>query len=474
MNSKNRTKTLDKLLSAAGTSTPPTDPATREKLADLLTQREILNATLKKSRDKTGQLSRKIGKAKSSGDPTDHLITAMQTHGETLRKLSEKLGTVEQSMLQLLDTAGADNPDSTANPGPTSAETQRYASPVHEPVTISLMGSDTEDWNHYAISQTGSSVYHLAEWRNLITTTFGHTTYYCIARDSTSAVVGILPLVRLKSFLFGDFLVSMPYFNYGGALGNSPEVEHALMAYGAGIAHQLGASHVEFRDETRHADYPARDEKVNMVLDLPADPTRLWDSFTSKLRAQIRRAQRENPLVKTGGIELLEDFYSVFARNMRDLGTPVYGKEFFRNILNTFPDAGKIIIVSLQGQPVSAGFLLGHGDKMEIPWASTIRDVNRFSINMLMYWEILKFTIESGYRRFDFGRSTVGAGTYRFKQQWGAQPQPSYWHYWLEDRTEMPSLNPSNPKYALFIRLWQHLPVAITKLLGPAIVKNLP
>ena len=474
MKSKNRAKTLDKLLSASGESLLPKNPADRDKLADLLTQREALKATLKNARNETGLLSRKIGKAKSSGEPADDLIIAMQAHGKVIRDTSDQISNIEQSALQLVGLAGADNPDGMANARPATAETQRYSGVVQGPVTVSLMDTNTDDWNSYANSQAHSSAYHLAEWRNLITGTFGHTAFYCIARDSTSSVVGILPLVRLKSFLFGDFLVSMPYFNYGGALGNSPEVEQALMAYGANIAHQLGASHVEFRDEIRHADYPARDEKVNMVLGLPQDTATLWDSFPSKLRSQIRRAQRENPVIRAGGLELLDDFYLVFARNMRDLGTPVYGREFFSNILKTFPDTSKIITVSLHGKPVSAGFLLGHADKMERPWASTIRDMNHFSINMVLYWEVLKFTTESGYRRFDFGRSTIGGGTYRFKQQWGARPVQLYWHYWLSKSGELPSLNPSNPKFALFIRLWRMLPVGVTKLVGPAIVKNLP
>ena len=111
---------------------------------------------------------------------------------------------------------------------------------------------------------------------------------------------------------------------------------------------------------------------------------------------------------------------------------------------------------------------------MEIPWASTIRDVNHLSINMLLYWAALEHSINNGFRQFDFGRSTKSAGTYRFKQQWGARPVQLFWHYWLDGSDELPSLNPSNPKFALFIRLWKRLPVAVTRLIGPMIVKNLP
>jgi len=219
---------------------------------------------------------------------------------------------------------------------------------------------------------------------------------------------------------------------------------------------------------------PARTEKVVMVLPLPVDPDSLLASFGSKLRSQIRRAQRETPATRFGGEELLDDFYSVFSRNMRDLGTPVYSKKFFRNILHCFPGDSQLVVARLSHKPVAAAFLLGHRDTLEIPWASTLRDVNHLSINTFLYWEILKSAIESEYRYFDFGRSSRDSGTYRFKQQWGAVPRQLYWHYWLSSGEKLPAINPGNPKYALMIKAWQHLPLALSKLLGPPIVRNIP
>ena len=125
-------------------------------------------------------------------------------------------------------------------------------------------------------------------------------------------------------------------------------------------------------------------------------------------------------------------------------------------------------------RPVAAAFLLGYKDTLEIPWASTIKDVNHLSVNMLLYWEVLKFAVDNQYQYFDFGRSSKDSGTFRFKQQWGAIPKQCYWHYWLKNNAEMPSLNPNNPKYKLVISLWKKLPVSVTKYIGPNIVKSLP
>jgi FemAB-related protein (PEP-CTERM system-associated) len=266
----------------------------------------------------------------------------------------------------------------------------------------------------------------------------------------------------------------MPYFNYGGAVANDPQTEAQLMEAACREAARLGSSHVEFRDDIARDGYPAREDKVNMILALPEDHESLWQAFTAKLRAQVRRPEREHPDVRHGGKEYLDDFYTVFARNMRDLGTPVYGLNFFRNILQRFPGHCHIMVVYHQNRPVAAGFLTGYRDMLEIPWASSLRSVNHLSMNMLLYWHAIRFAIDGGFRYFDFGRSGRNTGTYRFKRQWGAMPKPLYWHYWLREGGELPALNPANPRYALAIRTWKRLPLAVTRWLGPRIVRNLP
>jgi FemAB-related protein (PEP-CTERM system-associated) len=341
-------------------------------------------------------------------------------------------------------------------------------------VAISLANNESDDWNSYVAGNPAASIYHRAEWRPLIKQSFGHEGCYFIARGKNHKVVGILPLIRLKSRLFGDFLVSMPYFNYGGAIADHPSIEQALMKAASDHAATLGSSHIEYRDNIPRDGWPVRDEKVNMILPLAGSETELWDGFSPKLRAQIRRPQREDPQVLSGGKEYLDDFYGVFSRNMRDLGTPVYGRQFFSNMLETFPEACRIMVIRLGNRPVAAGFLIRHRDIMEIPWASTIREVNHLSINMLLYWEVLKYALLEGNRYFDFGRSSRDSGTFRFKQQWGARPVQLHWHYWLNGNSELPAINPDNPRYALAINIWKHLPLIITRYIGPHIIKNIP
>jgi FemAB-related protein (PEP-CTERM system-associated) len=259
-----------------------------------------------------------------------------------------------------------------------------------------------------------------------------------------------------------------------GAVADHPSIELKLMQAVNVYADGEGIDHIEYRDTISHPDFPVRTDKVNMVLQLPGSPDKLWERFTPKLRSQIRRPQRENPQISFGRFEHLDDFYAVYARNMRDLGSPVHSKKLIRNILQSFPESSWIVVIHLGNEPVGGGLLLHHANKIDIPLASTIRDFNPIGINMLMYWEILKFSVSKGCTQFDFGRSSKDSGTYRFKQQWGAEPHQLYVHYWLKSGNEMPSLNPSNPKYAAAINIWKHLPVSLTKWIGPPIVKALP
>lgn len=320
-----------------------------------------------------------------------------------------------------------------------------------------------------------ATIYHLTDWLVMINRVFNHNGYCLYVTDQFGSVCGVLPLIHINSRLFGSYFVSMPYFNYGGIVGDTTEIDNMLFEKAISLARELKVRHMELRERvTREGVEHCRSDKVNMVLDLPAELGILEKSLGSKLRSQVKRSQREGFEIFTGGIDILDDFYTVFSENMRDLGTPVYSKLFFKELLKTFEHNTKIIVLKLSGTPVSAAFLIGYQHQLEIPWASTLRRYNKYSPNMLLYWTVLKYAIETGYKKFDFGRSTTGSGTYKFKQQWGAVPVQQYWNYWLAEGNTMPKLNPDNDKFRLAIAIWKRLPLTITNLIGPSIVKNLP
>lgn len=344
-------------------------------------------------------------------------------------------------------------------------------------VSVTVL-SDPRDgvlWDQYVLSRPAASGYHALAWQRVINKVFGHQTYYLLAKSSDGEVRGILPLVYTRSPMFGRFLTSVAFVNYGGVVSDDETACDALLRAATETAGSVEASHIELRQEKPiTTDWLVRSHKVSMRLPLPAEPDALMKSFPSKLRSQIRRAQKEGMTVRIGGGELLEEYYRVFSRCMRDLGTPVYAQDFFRVIGETFPKEVRFCVVSLQGTPLAAGLLYGFRQRLEIPWAASDKRYSRLAPNMLLYNSVLEYACREGFTEFDFGRSSIDSGTYRFKQQWGAQPHQLHWYYWLADGGDVPQLNPDNPKYRTAIAIWQRVPLSVANLVGPRIVKYLP
>ncbi len=341
-------------------------------------------------------------------------------------------------------------------------------------------------WDRYVEKHPQGSVYHLSAWGRIIEKTYGHGTYYLAATRNRgpagTGIVGVLPLVHLKHFLFGNNLTSIPFFDMGGVLADDPEIENALIAEAGKIGRRLNAGAVELRQMNKLACLERGDavpgegaplncsvasDKVGMVLTLPESSDALMKSFKAKLRSQIRRPLKGGLDVKIGGRELLDDFYRVFSINMRELGSPVHAKGLMGNVVKELSGKARIFIVHGDGTPAACGLVAGFGDTLGNPWASALREYSRLSPNMLLYWAMLEYACDNGYRYFDFGRSSPGEGTYRFKKQWGAVPRPLYWHR-ISLNGDSTGDNPMNKsKYSRAIAYWRRLPVPVTRLIGP-------
>jgi len=327
----------------------------------------------------------------------------------------------------------------------------------------------------YVAMQTGASAYHLPAWLGVIRRAFGHETRYLVA-ESGDRVVGVLPLVFFRSRVFGRFAVSLPFLNYGGVLADNESAARALLEHAVEQTRSAGGTHLELRhcDAQMFPELPAKRHKVAMELTLERTIDLQWHALDRKLRNQIRKAEKSGLTAQVGGSELLEPFYGVFARNMRDLGTPVYGIRFFREILATFVDCARVLCVRHEGRPVAASIVHWSGSRIEVPWASALREFNPLCANVLLYWHMLQFAIERRLEVFDFGRSTPDQGTFHFKKQWGAVPRQLVWEYWTAEGHSLPDLNPSAARFDLAVRTWQRLPMVVTTALGPHIVRNIP
>ncbi|MCD0458858.1 FemAB family XrtA/PEP-CTERM system-associated protein [Roseiconus lacunae] len=316
---------------------------------------------------------------------------------------------------------------------------------------------------------------HDARWLNSICRGLSHRGYLLTHRSSENGT-GLLPLVFVKGPLFGKFLVSLPYINTGGVWAGNAGVASELIDAACNLADELNVKYLELRHE-QAVEHPrlnfARTDKVHMRLALPETDEELNKSFKSKLRSQIKKSGSYGATVHFGRQELLAEFYNVFAHNMRDLGTPVFSVRLFREILNAFEDDAELCVVRNESQAVAGGLLIHSDGVSEVPSASSLREFNRTGANMWMYRHLLRRAIERGSHTFDFGRSSEDSGTYKFKAQWGAVPSPATWQYYVR-QGDPNDMRPDADGKKRLVELWTKLPVSLTRIIGPPIVRGIP
>ena len=332
---------------------------------------------------------------------------------------------------------------------------------------------DAAAWDAYVHAHPDATAYHRFAWRSVFEGVFRHPGVYLAARAG-GRMAGVLPLVAFSSAVFGRFAVSLPFVNYGGVLADSPPMARALANAAVGLARDRGWRHVELRHLAQaFPEWPSRRHKVAMWKSLPADPDALWASTDRKVRNLVRKAEKAGCVAQVGGIELVDDFYRVFAHNMRDLGTPVYPRRFFERVASACAGDARVHVVRVDGAPVAGSVTIAFREAIEVPWASSLRAHSDKAPNMLLYWSMLSDAVARGAGRFDFGRSTAGEGTFHFKRQWGAQPQPLVWEY-LGETGDLPDRGPANPRFRAAIAIWQRLPVRVATWCGPSIVRHFP
>jgi serine/alanine adding enzyme len=352
-----------------------------------------------------------------------------------------------------------------------TSSTSRVRIRVHERLDQTAL----QRWNDFAAANPDGRFVHRGEWAHVYCEGLRHRPFYLEAQRENQTV-GVLPLVLVESLLFGRFLVSSPFVNVGGPLAIDEDATQQLLSKAAELADEQDVKFLELRN-TREIEHPrltaARVDKKIMVRELPPTAEALLKSYKSEFRSKVLRGERNGVVFTFGGVDLLDDFHRVFSVCMRDLGTPVFSKELFRQILTAFPSAAEICLGRLNGEPVSTA-LIWHGKgTTEVPSSCTIRSFNQTGANMSMYGRLLARAIERGSKQFDFGRSSEGSGTYTFKSNWGAIPTPSVWQYYVR-RGSMGDMRPENASFRWKIELWKRMPLWFTRLVGPSIVRGIP
>lgn len=330
----------------------------------------------------------------------------------------------------------------------------------------------TARWEAFVEVCPAATFFHRAAWQGILRDVFRHPTYFLHA-EHDGEILGVLPLAHIKSRLFGNSLIALPFAVYGGVAAATPEAAAALEQEAQSLARQLDVDHLEFRNiNPRHADWPTQDLYVTFRKEILPEVEANMLAIPRKQRAMVRKGIN-NGLIST--VDRKSDrFFKLFADNVHRHGTPALPKRYFDALLQVFGDDCEILTVTTpEGKPLSSVLSFYFRDEVLPYYAGDDEAARNFAANDFKYWELMRRSCERGLKVFDYGRSKVGTGPYSFKKNWGFEPQALHYEYCLYKRDSIPQNNPNNAKYKLLIEAWRRMPIGLANLIGPHIVRNL-
>ncbi|GAB2929744.1 FemAB family XrtA/PEP-CTERM system-associated protein [Rheinheimera gaetbuli] len=336
--------------------------------------------------------------------------------------------------------------------------------------TLSLRDEQAMAWDNFVNASEDATFFHLSGWQQILADA-GHQCHYLYATENNQ-IVGALPLARVKSLLFGDALVSTPFCVYGGAIG-APLVKRFLEQQAIQLATSLGVQHIEFRYKTaQDNNLMTRHSHAYFACELADTAEQILANVKKKQRAVLRHALNEN-LQYTLDKQTAE-FYHTYSQSVRNLGTPVFSQAFFDKIMAVFAEQTEILTVRQDNKAVSSVLSFYYKNEVLPYYGGGILQAKELKSNDFMYYQLMCHARNNkGCSRYDFGRSKIDSGAYHYKRHWGMQAVELPYQYQLISAKQLPNLSPNNPRYQLFIKLWQQLPLGLSQWLGPKLSRYL-
>jgi FemAB-related protein (PEP-CTERM system-associated) len=328
-------------------------------------------------------------------------------------------------------------------------------------------------WDDFVRRQTGGTFFHRAGWQRVIEQTFGYRSY-CLAVTRDGRIEGVLPLFKVPTLPWGHSLVSAPQAVYGGPLADRADIRDALLLHARLLGERLGARYIEYRNLVALEGLPAKDLYVTFRRPILPTADENMAVIPRNQRRSIRIGLKSGLTSEVGGVDLLDPFFALYSHSVRNLGTPVFPRSLFANLIAEFGSECRILLVRRDGRPVAAVLTFFFGDEVLPYYGGAHREEFRHAVNDFMYWSLLCYGMEQGYKVFDFGRSKKGSGSYDFKRHWGFEPTQLHYQYQLLRQQSVPDLSPRNPKFSIAIQLWKRMPLWLSQRLGPGLVRYFP
>lgn len=327
-------------------------------------------------------------------------------------------------------------------------------------------------WDEFVERCPEATFFHRSAWQEIVRRVFRHDTHFLYA-EKAGEIVGVLPLARVRSLLFGHSLVSLPFAVYGGVAATDDDAVAQLEDAADHLARRLGVAHLEYRNtRARHSDWPAQDLYVTFRKPILDDDEANLLAIPRKQRAMVRKGIANG--LSSAHDDNVDRFFALYADNVHRHGTPAMPKAYFATLLRTFgKDCDILTVAGPDGRPLSSVLSFYFRDEVLPYYAGDDESARSLAGNDFKYWELLRRSRERGIRVFDYGRSKRGTGSFSFKKNWGFEPTPLHYEYRLYKRDAIPQNNPANGKFKLFISAWRRLPIGLANAIGPHIVRNL-
>lgn len=326
-------------------------------------------------------------------------------------------------------------------------------------------GAD-ETWDEFVLANGSSTFFHLAGWREVIRRSCGFKPYYLYAH-ADGVIHGVLPLFLVRSLVFGNSLISTPFCVVGGPLGSRSAIV-LLVESAENLASRLRVDCLELRNQAAMIEgWETNDLYASFRREIYSEPDENMKAIPRKQRAMVRKGIKAG--LESRVEDTLDNFFHIYSTSVRNLGTPVFPKAYFRELREVFGPSCQVTTVYSDGHPVSSVMSFIYGDAILPYYGGGLPHARTLKAYDFLYWEVMRRACEDGLAQFDFGRSKQGAGSFNFKKNWGFEPTPLHYQYRLITGKSIPNRNPMSPKYQAAVALWKKLPLAVANAIGPMI-----
>jgi len=350
-------------------------------------------------------------------------------------------------------------------PRPQTSEPLRVVGVEQVPVRL---------WDDFVRSHLAGTFFHQLGWLRVMQNTYGYQPhYFCAMRGQQ--IAGIAPAFLISSWMTGRCLISLPFAVYGGICANDSESERVLVAQLERLASELDVEYLELRERSGslRGEYHANPRYASFTLPLIPDEDALYRSFPKDIRYMLRKAEKAG-LHARRGFDQVDSFYRLMTLNLRRLGTPAFPKRLFENLIREYPGQVDLTVVYSGETPLAAGMSFIFRDWMQPYYIGSAEVAKTVGGNHFLWWQLIRLAASRGLATFDFGRSKKNSGNYDFKKKWNPRIESLNYQIRLFRRKSAPDFSPMNPKFELATNLWKKLPLGLTRVLGPRVVRWFP